>query len=160
MTLETTVIRLNTSLTPSGRFPVYWNESSLGFEGVRLGYDAAVCVQSYEPWIIESYNTSTGSSYALQIVEKQNNSDSTSLLPSGTIQGTQIENTRYLNATGKDLVFSTVHTVDPQRFWEANQYQGQIPEGHYTPTPTVGPKVPPMYSVSSNLTSSTDCFFH
>ena len=139
VTVETAVIRLNTSLTPSGRFPVY-SDLSLYWGGVRLGLDAVVCVQKYEAWIVEAYNTSTGSSFALGVIEKQN--DSTSLSPSGTIQGAQIENARSINATGKDLVFSVVHGAGVQRFWEANLYQGRLPEGHYTPTPTVGSTMP------------------
>ena len=141
VTVETVFIQLNTSLTPSGRFPAYRNESLPGGGTVRLGYDAAVCVQKYEPWIVDAYNTSTGSSFVLQIVEKQNGN--TSLSPSGTIRGAQIENTRYLNATGKDFVFSTVHNSSVIRFWEANGYQGRYPLGSYAPTPTVGPVVPP-----------------
>jgi len=53
-----------------------------------------------------------------------------------------MENTRYLNATGKDFVFSTVHNSSVTRFWEANGYQGKYPLGYYTPTPTVGSVVP------------------
>ena len=142
VTVDTVVIQLNTSLTPSGRFPVYWNDSLPGPWGeVRVGLDAAVCVQKYEPWIIEAYNTSTGSSFALRIIEKQNGS--TSLSPSGTIQGARIAGTRCLNATGKDLVFSAVYNASVQRFWETNLYQGQSFDGFYHPTPTVGPPVPP-----------------
>jgi len=140
VTVETVFIQLDTSLTPSGRFPAYWNASSPAWGDVKLGYDAAVCVQKYEPWIIEAYNSSTGSSFILGITEKQNNGTSPS--PSGTIRGAQIENTRYLNATGKDFLFSRAHNASVIRFWEANGYQGRYPLGYYTPTPTVGPVVP------------------
>jgi len=139
VTIETVFVQLNTSLTPSGRFPAYWTESLPKGVEVRLGYDAAVCLQKFEPWIIEAYNTSTGSSFALGIVGKQN--DSTSLSPSGTIRGARMENTRYLNATGKDFVFSTVHNSSVDRFWEANDLQGHYSKGHCVPTPTVGPTV-------------------
>jgi len=140
VTIETVVIRLDTNFTASGRFPVYWNNQSVPEgEELTVGYDAAVCVQKYEPWIIEAYNTSTRSSFALGIVEKQNGS--ASLPPSGIIQGAQIAGTRYLNATGKDLVFSTVHNTSATRFWEAGALWGGIPGGYYTPTPTVGPTV-------------------
>jgi len=139
VTVETVVIRLNTSLTPSGRFPAYLNESLPGLGEVMLGFDAAVCVQKYEPWIVEAYNTSTGSSFALRIVGKQ---DDTSLSPSGTIRGAQMENTRYLNATGKDFVLFAAHNATVERFWEVNQIRDQIPDSYYTPTPTVGLTVP------------------
>ena len=90
---------------------------------VRLGFDAVVCVQKYDPWITEAYNTSTRSSFALRIVQEQNGS--TSLSPSGSIQGAQIAGTRYLNATGKDFVFSMVHDGSVDRFGETNIYQGR-----------------------------------
>ena len=118
---------------------------------VRLGLDVAVCVQKYEPWIIEAYNASTGSSFALDVIGKQN--DGTSLSPSGTIRGAKIENTRYLNATGKDFLFATAHNSSVIRFWEANGYQGEYPLGYYTPTPTVGPVVLPR--TTSLLTQPT-----
>ena len=144
ITIETVFIQLNTSLTPSGHFPAYWNESLPGKGEVRLGYDAAVCVQKYEPWIIEAYNSSTGSSFALRIVEKGDGS--TSAAPSGNIRGAPIANTRYLNATGKDFVFSTVHNNSVTRFWEANDYLGHYSMGHCAPTPTVGPVMRPHTS--------------
>ena len=140
VTVETVSIGLNTSLTPSARFPVYWNLSWLD-TGNRIGYDAVVCVQKYEPWIVEAYNTSTGSSFDLQIIGKGNDSSSPS--PSGIIQGARIEGTRYLNVTGKDSAFSMVHNSSVKRFSDANLYQGREPGGFYTPTPTVRLTVPP-----------------
>jgi len=141
VTVETVSIQLNTSLTPSGRFPVYSDLSWLA-TGNRIGYDAVVCVQKYEPWIVEAYNTSTGSSFALQIAGKGNVNIAPS--PSGSIQGARIEGARYLNATGKDFVFSMVHNASIERFSDVNLYQGRKPGGiYYTPTPTVGPTMPP-----------------
>ena len=140
MTIETAVIRLNTGLTPSGRFPAYWNFSS-NWREVRLGLDAAVCAQKYEPWITEAYNTSAGSSFALRTVGKQ--IGSTSLSPGGIIQGPRIVGTRNLNATGKDDAFSRIHSASIDRFWEVNRYPGRAPDDLFVPTPTVGPTVTP-----------------
>ena len=140
-TVETVFIQLDTNFTPSGRFPAYWNESLPGRGEIRVGYDAAVCVQKYEPWVIEAYNTSTGSSFVLGVIGKGDGS--TSLSPSGDVRGARIANTRYLNATGKDFVFSTVYNNSIDRFWEGNGYQNHYPLGHCVPTPTVGPIVPP-----------------
>jgi len=141
VTIETAVIRLDTSLTPSGRFPAYQNVSGFGEWGIMLGFDAAVCVQKYEPWIIEAYNTSAGSSFALWIAGGQN--DSTSLSPSGIIQGPRIAGTRNVNATGKDYAFSRVHNASVDRFGESGLFQYGYPEGGFAPTPTVGSTVPP-----------------
>jgi len=90
-TVETVLVQLDTSLAPSGRFPAYQNVSSPDEKEIRVGYDAAVCVQKYEPWIVEAYNTSTGSSFALGVVGKGDGS--TSLPPSGDIRGARIAGT-------------------------------------------------------------------
>ena len=165
MTVETLFIHINTSFAPSGHFPVYSNEWLLvGEEGTevmssfQIGHDAAVCVQMYEPWIAEAYQTSTGSSFALRIVEKGNGS--TSLSPSGNIRGTQISNTRYLNTTGKDIAFSKAHYKSVTRMAEANYDQGTDTFDFGVPSPIVGLVV--YLRTTSLLTSadSTGRFFH
>ena len=103
-TLTTVFIRLDTGDTPSGNFPVYADLSDT-HSNLTIGYDAAVCVQRYESWIVETYNASITSPSILRIVGKGNGS--TPLLPSGNIRGTPIENTRYLNITGKYDAFSS-----------------------------------------------------
>ncbi|KAF9778318.1 hypothetical protein BJ322DRAFT_492827 [Thelephora terrestris] len=107
-TVETVLIRLNTSYTPSGRFPVYSNESVPDAHGMgtRIGYDAAVCVERYDPWIVEAYNTSVGFPATLRIVE---NGYGNTSLPSGKIRGYPIQNTRYLNTTNKNPAFYVAH---------------------------------------------------
>ena len=149
-TVETVLVRFNTSLTPSGRFPVYSNQSLPYYDGPlnRIGYDAAVCVQQYEPWIIEAYNASTGSPSALGIIQKGDGS--TSLSSSGNIQGSPITNTRYLNTTGKDAVFSTAHESSLERMLRINFELGTGWES-YVPPPIVGPVVPPRTTFFSNL---------
>ena len=137
-TIEMVTIQLDTSSAPSGRFPVYSNKSLPGAYGIknRIGYDAAVCVQKYEPWIIEAYNTSTGSSHALQIVERVNNGTSPS--PSGNIRGSRIVNTRYLNTTGKDIAFDMAYSRGFRQVESINYNRGSD-YGDYVPPPTVGP---------------------
>lgn len=136
-TVETVLIRLNTSFTPSGRFPVYSNQSVPDANGVesRIGYDAAVCVQKYEPWIVEAYNTSIGSPTTLRIIEKGDGS--ASLLPSGDIQGSPIAGTRNLNVTGKNPAFYVAHDNSINQMVKDN---GR--DRSYVPSPTVGPVIP------------------
>jgi len=134
-TVETVLIRLNTSYTPSGRFPVYLDQSFLGANEARIGYDAAVCVQKYEPWIVEAYNTTVGSPTALRIVEK--GYGSTSLLPNGDIRGPHIANTRYLNTTGKNPAFYVAHDNSVNQMVKDN---GR--DFPFVPSPTVGLVVP------------------
>jgi len=133
-TVDTVFIQLDTSLTPSGQFPTYWNESFEGRREIRAGLDAAVCVQRYEPWIVESYNSSTGSAFALGITGKGDSS--TSLSPSGSIQGERIENAWHLNSTGKDHLFYRAHLISFNRWEEAIYNQGRY-LGPDTPTPTI-----------------------
>ena len=154
-TVETVLIRLNTSFTPSGRFPVYYSNASLpDANGVatRIGYDAAVCVQKYEPWIIEAYNTSVGSPSALRIVEKEY--AGTSSPPSGNIQGFPIADTRYLNTTGKNPAFFVAHDNSINQMVKDN---GR--DHYYVPSPTVGPVIPPR-TFFLTLSYSTGRFLH
>jgi len=135
--VEMVLIRLNTSFTPSGRFPVYSEKSLPDVNGTetRIGYDAAVCLQKYEPWIVETYNTSIVSPSTLRIIEKASNSS----LPSGKIQGDPITNgTRYLNTTNKDVAFWVAHSNGINQIWKDNDRGSS-----YVPSPTVGPAVPP-----------------
>ena len=138
-TVETVLLRLDTDSTPSGYFPVHSKTSSFttNLEETSVGNDAAVCVQKYEPWIIETYNTSIVSPSALRIVGRGN--DSTSLWPSGSIQGAPIANTRNLNTTGKNRVFSYAHENTIGGIMVTNN---DWIAGDYRPTPIVGPVVP------------------
>ena len=168
VTVETAFIHLNTSFTPSGRFPAYSNQTSMDpnadpqhgtnfTKWFQIGHDAAVCVHKYEPWIIEGYNTSTGSSFVLKIVGK--GSWSTSLSPSGNIRGARIADTRYLNATGKDVAFIAAHKKGVVRMGEAglNQSSSIVP---VAPTPVVGPVVPSCTRFLLTSIYSTDYFLH
>ena len=164
MTVETLSIQLNTTFTPSGHFPSYSNELLQDGNGTdirsdtQIGHDAAVCVQMYEPWIMEAYNTSTGSSFTLGIVEKGNGS--TLLSPSDNIRGPQIVNTRYLNTTGKDVAFFYAHSKGVARMWETNFNTGSGLVTTGAPSATVGPTVPPCMKSPLNSIHSTGRFFH
>ena len=136
-TIEHVLMRIDTNFTPSGRFPVYWDGPS---SQRRIGLDVAICVQKYEPWIIEVHNTSTGSPSALRIVEKGDGS--TSSLPSGNIQGPPIANTRYLNTTGKDAAFSLAHTNSYFRTFQI-EFTPNETWFNFTPPPLVSSIIPP-----------------
>ena len=125
-TVETVLIRITASLVPRGSFPVYSNVAY----GYRVGFDAAVCVQKYEPWVIEAYNTSVASPSMLRIIEKGNGNTSS---PSGSIRGPPIENTRYLHGMGNDTSFAIAHGNGVHQMLRANF------ESHpYFSSPTVG----------------------
>ena len=153
--VETVLIRFDTSFTPSGRFPVHFTKPvrDLNYT-VKMGYDAAVCVQKYESWIIEAYNTSTGSASALRIIGGGGNS--TSLSPSGNIQGAPIANTRYLNTTGKWPAFGVAREISIKQMEKLTTGQGTP----YVPSPAVGPRRCLAPPTTLFLTSTTGCFFH
>lgn len=133
MTIETVLLRFSSDYAPSGRFPVYVNSS---VDGRWMGYDAAVCVRKYEPWIIETYNATIVSPSALRVIGKGD--DSTPLLPSGDIQGDPIANTRYLNTTGKYHAFAIAHRISIESMTKDNSL-----DGDYRPYLTVSPVAPP-----------------
>jgi len=137
-TLEIVFIRIGSSWMHSARFPVY---SIVPPEDNAVGYDAAVCVQKYEPWVIEAYNTSVAPPSILRIVEKGNGITSS---PSGNIRGPPIENmSRYLytatiSLTLRSNAFMVAHSNGVQQMLRFNY------EGHrYEPSPTVSSTVPP-----------------
>jgi len=150
MTIETVLLRINTHYVDSGRFPVYFNKSLS--TGLTIGYDAAVCALKYEPWIIEAYNTSTGSPTALRIVGKGDGS--TPLSPIGDIQGPPIENTRYLNKTGKGSVYNSARGN--------GVYQIVRDDGldSYYPSPIVSPIASPCATFLLTSVYSAGRFFH
>ena len=137
-TVETVLIRFDTGYSPSGRFPVHRDTLNSNGVGITIGYDAAVCVQKYEPWIIETYNTSVVSPSTLQVVGKGNRL--TSLSPRGSIRGAPIANTRYLNTTLKNQAFVVAHDNSVDQMWKVNVLGTSL--GSYNPSNTVGPVMP------------------
>jgi hypothetical protein len=70
-TVELVLVRLNTSYTPAGKFSRLSNDSVPDKNGNPsfIGYDAAVCLQLFEPWILETYNSTTGLPSSIRLVE-------------------------------------------------------------------------------------------
>ena len=98
---DTVLVRLNNSYIPNAKFPV-WSadpiEDASGFSS-RIGYDAAVCVEMYEPWIVQTYNSSLGVPTTMTIVGK---SDTTDFEADDGNKGPHLDSyTRALNSTGK-----------------------------------------------------------
>jgi len=72
--VEIVLVRLNNSFVPFGQFLVYSEipkDGALGREA-RIGYDAAVPVDLYEPWAIEvSYDSNLGLVATVRIVAQE-----------------------------------------------------------------------------------------
>ena len=146
-TVETVLVRINTHFTTKGTFPVYASNQY----GEKIGYDAAICVQKCEPWIIETYNTSFASPSILRIVEKENGNTS---LPSGRIQGTHVASTRHLNGSNKHVAFDAANGNSVYQMRKVNY------GNDYFPTPVVGPVAPPRTTFLLTSTCSAGHFSH
>jgi hypothetical protein len=73
VTIESVLVRLNTTYTPNGQFSLYGDPVvDASGNSSSIGYDAAVCLELYEPWVLETYNTSIGLPNSLRIVSKGN----------------------------------------------------------------------------------------
>jgi len=99
--VETVLVRLNNSYAPNATFPV-WSEDPIeddfGFSS-HIGYDAVVCVEMCEPWIVQIYNSSLGVPTTMAIVGK---SATTDFETDDGNRGRQLDSyTRALNSTGK-----------------------------------------------------------
>jgi len=136
--VEVVLIRITTTLVPNGSFPVYSHFEVFD----EVGFDAAVCVQKYEPWVVETYNTSVTSPSISRIVEKGNGNTSS---PSGNTRGPPIENTRYLNASSKGKSFSIAHDNGVRQMQRVN-----VEDYYYFPSSTVS-SIMPRNKISSNL---------
>lgn len=118
--IEVLSVRLNTSYTPNGRFPLYGTAlpDQFGNE-TRIGYDAAVCVEAYEPWIVETFNATGVPPSSTRIVRRNDTLvDSTGhALSDGAKKRRALDTNKpgmpevqwILNSTGKSNAFAVAH---------------------------------------------------
>lgn len=102
---ETVLVRLNNSYTHTANFPVWGADAIVDASGFssRIGYDAVVCVEVYEPWILDIYNSSLGVPTTMAIVDK---SASTDFETDYGKKGPRLDSyVRALNSTGKDSAY-------------------------------------------------------
>ncbi|KDQ15154.1 hypothetical protein BOTBODRAFT_304314 [Botryobasidium botryosum FD-172 SS1] len=127
VTIDTILIRLNTSFTPLGVF-------GGGQDSNGIGYDAMVCVEAFEPWVLETYNGTASTSVprtngivgpGLALHDAGWNADDRALLSAGLAA-------KGLNATGKDEVFRGV-----QGNARSILLKDRDPGLNYVPSPTV-----------------------
>jgi hypothetical protein len=103
--VETALVRLNNSYTPNASFPVWSADAIVDASGFssRIGYDAVVCVERVEPWIVQIYNSSLGVPTTMNIVSK---SASTDFETDYGKKGSHLDSyTRALNSTGKAAAY-------------------------------------------------------
>lgn len=104
-------VRLNDTYTPSGIFPLY-GDPILNATGAstRIGYDAAICVEAYEPWIMESFNSTGLTPASRRVVRNGAGLPEPSSSDPGGVAVTRLNDvTRNINSTGKFTAFAAAH---------------------------------------------------
>ncbi|CAG8679811.1 6406_t:CDS:2, partial [Acaulospora colombiana] len=101
--LDVMMVRLETLYAPGGTFKVRSED------GIRtVGFDAAVCVEAIEPWVVDTYNATTGRVTTLKVVGKGDLS--TVHLNYGKQKNRSIKGLSMgVNSTGKLEVFGLAH---------------------------------------------------
>lgn len=73
VSFEVVLVRLNTTFAAQGQFPILGDTiPDQNGKPTNIGYDAAVCIELFEPWVVEVYNSTVGAPTTLRIVEKKN----------------------------------------------------------------------------------------
>ncbi|KAJ8488594.1 hypothetical protein ONZ45_g13895 [Pleurotus djamor] len=72
VSFEAVLVRLNTTFAPQGNFATSGSDTLPDESGneTRIGYDALLCLELFEPWIVEVYNSTTGVPFSTRIVAK------------------------------------------------------------------------------------------
>lgn len=123
--IEVALVRLNKYYASMGGFPVYANDSLPDETGKIpvIGYDTVICVQKYDPWVVEAYNASIGPPSILRIVGKVYNESYSGETPN-------------LNTTDKEDAFFLAHENSINQLLKENARIRR-----YMPSPAVGPAV-------------------
>ncbi|PVF96314.1 hypothetical protein CPB86DRAFT_736976 [Serendipita vermifera] len=99
--LDVMMVRLETMYAPGGTFKARSEDG-------KLGFDAAVCVEAIEPWVVDTYNATTGRVTTLRIAGKGDLS--TVHLNYGKQKNRSIKGLSMgVNSTGKLDVFGLAH---------------------------------------------------
>jgi len=102
--VEAVLVRLDKGWEPNSYFPVSreFNRTP-AVTTFEIGYDAVVCVEMYEPWIVQIYNSSLGVPTTMAIVGKSASTDSETDYGN---RGPYLNSyTRALNSAGKGIAF-------------------------------------------------------
>ena len=101
--VETVLVRLSDTYSPNVTVPVWSPDLIVTSSGTsamgNTGYDAVVCVEMYEPWIVQIYNSSLGVPTTMAIVGKSASTDFE--VDYGSRSPHLDLYTRVLNSTGK-----------------------------------------------------------
>jgi len=102
---EIVLVRSEDSFAPNASFPLWRDGPVIDKAGTisHIGYDAVVCAEMLEPWIVQIYNSSLGVPTTMTIVGKSATADFESDYGN---RGPHLDSySRVLNSTGKDSAY-------------------------------------------------------
>ncbi|KAF8883434.1 hypothetical protein BD779DRAFT_1443935 [Infundibulicybe gibba] len=138
VTLESVLVRLNMTYTPDGKFGKLSNMTVPDVKGqpTHIGYDSAICLELYEPWILETFNQTTGLPTSVRIVAKGNEitdqNTSHQIERNTGLPLTDPNIKRRLNSTNLLRAYVTAHNNSVNQMLKDN---GR--DAFYVPSPTV-----------------------
>ncbi|KAF8919143.1 hypothetical protein CPB85DRAFT_881024 [Mucidula mucida] len=138
VSVEAVMVRLNTTYAPNGTFGTYSDEIILDVNAqeTRIGYDAAVCLELFEAYILETYNSTVGLPSTVGIIGR-NATVMNAPTEDGALEkkkGSSLPDgvKTQLNSTGLAGVYTVVHGNSVNQLIKDN---GR--DAFYVPSPTV-----------------------
>ncbi len=135
ISIEWVLVRLNTTYSRDGTFAIYSDDYVLDENGTetRIGYDAAVCLELYEPYIVETYNSTTGVPSSTGIISQNKEiTDSSDEKRTGhAVTGSNVK--RQLNSTGLKDVYVTLHGNSVNQMIKVRQFMTVLPNYFFEP---------------------------
>ncbi|KDR76711.1 hypothetical protein GALMADRAFT_225654 [Galerina marginata CBS 339.88] len=137
ITLEHVLVRLNDTYAQNGTFGVKGTTlPDINGTLTYIGYDAAVCLELYEPWVVEVYNSSVSIPGSMRIVDKAASiKDMNTQITKEQLKGSRISNPlvkRVLNSTNLTSVYIVGHQNSVNQILKDN---GR--DSNYVPSPTL-----------------------
>ncbi|KAG9077655.1 hypothetical protein FRC06_008785, partial [Ceratobasidium sp. 370] len=126
--IEIVLVRLNQAYAPNSTFSVY-AQADVDYPS-PVGYDVAVCVEEFKPYMVDAYNNTAGSPTTLGLLHRGLDFDE----PVNTPQMTTMEGGVQwgINSTGKFAAFASAHDNSRNVMLKDN---GR--DFHYVPNPTL-----------------------
>lgn len=114
--IETLLVRLNTTYAPNGRFKAFGPRDA--FTNSSIGMDAVVCLEIFEPFVMELYNNTIGEPLSVQVDSKGNvigdvpgrkEKKIEIKLPKHVVVDDPLKDVVRVNSTGLGGVFAPLH---------------------------------------------------
>ncbi|KAF8990223.1 hypothetical protein BDQ17DRAFT_1372225 [Cyathus striatus] len=138
--LEVVLVRMNTIYAPNGTF-LRNIDVDIPDGTMNIGYDAAICLELYEPWVVEVYNSTVGAPSSTRIVGKGPsivNENSNERLSEKKLDDPNVKSK--LNSTGLEGVVNKIVKVIltiSSKYTNSDMYQDNGRDAYYVPSPTI-----------------------